>query len=216
MCTRSYYKSYDTKFVHVGDAKSAPKIIIIIWPSEHYSLRHYCSNKASASFFLPLTYPQLRVCIGWGITENGISPLIYMMDLVLTQSHCWKLANTQFSYQQALESDQTTFYATFGSLWAARAFKEWSVLSGVWVNMSRTHVLAASCIKSFWMAGKLNLWKAISSDIVMFAKSTVMIKKSQSRSLCWMLLVKLQCPMLDPRHADEDSWKVRSTFFFYL
>lgn len=60
---------------------------------------HYCYNKATASFFLPLTYPQLHVCIGWGIGEKGISPLIYMMDLVLTQSYCWKLAITPFSYQ---------------------------------------------------------------------------------------------------------------------
>ncbi|KAK2824009.1 hypothetical protein Q5P01_021184 [Channa striata] len=44
------------------------------------------------------TDPHLHVCIGWGIGKNGISPLIYMMNLVLTRSCCWKTAITPFSY----------------------------------------------------------------------------------------------------------------------
>lgn len=127
--------------------------------SEDYSLRHYCHNKAWTSFFLPLTYPQLQVCIGWGIREKGIPPLIYMMDLVLTRSYCWKLDFTPFSYQSALERDQTKFFTTFGSFWAAWVFKEWSVLSGVWVNMSYTHVLAASLIKSYQNGQKAEVMK---------------------------------------------------------
>lgn len=63
------------------------------------SLWRYCYNKNDLLFYLTLACPQLHACIGWGIRENGISPLIYMMDLVLTQSCCWKLAITPFSYQ---------------------------------------------------------------------------------------------------------------------
>ncbi len=157
--------------------------------SEDYSLGHYCYNKATASLVLPLTYPQLHICIGWGIREKGISPLIYMMDLDLTQSYCWKLAITPFSYQWALESDQTMFYATFGSFWAAWVFQEWSVMSGVWVNMSYTHVLAASFIRSYQNGQKARSTKSY-FQVTKFTRLQTIWFKSPSRGHLWCVCGK--------------------------
>lgn len=139
-----------TQFACVVDVSGAP--VIIAWLVFRVRINHsdiIAAIKQQLPLFLPLTSPQLHVCAGRGIRkkERNFCSDLYDgpgFDPVLLLEACHHPIQLSVS---TWKWPDNVFYATFGSFWAARAFKWWSVLSGPWVNMSYMHVPAASFLK---------------------------------------------------------------------